>query len=77
MTEKSSSNTMGMNLPVIIIVLAMSLCPNQNYLLRRCPWCIDALSYFKSKSIDLEIIEVRNDPKRMKELLEISGQSKT
>ena len=26
---------------------------------------------------DLEIIEVRNDPTRMKELLEISGQTKT
>ena len=42
-----------------------------------CPWCIDALSYFKSKSMDLEIIDVRTDPSRMSELIEISGQSKT
>ena len=26
-----------------------------------CPWCIDALAFFKSKSIDLEIIDVRKD----------------
>ena len=42
-----------------------------------CPWCIDALAFFKSKSIDLEIIDVRKDPSRMPELIEISGQSKT
>ena len=42
-----------------------------------CPWCIDALAYFKSKSMDLEIIDVRTDPSRMSELIEISGQSKT
>ena len=42
-----------------------------------CPWCIDALAYFKSKSMDLEIIDVRTDPTKMPELVEISGQSKT
>ena len=42
-----------------------------------CPWCIDALAFFKSKSIDLEIIDVRKDPSRLPELIEISGQSKT
>ena len=42
-----------------------------------CPWCIEALAFFKSKSIDLEIIDVRKDPSRMPELIEISGQSKT
>ena len=42
-----------------------------------CPWCIDALAYFQSKSMDLEIIDVRKNPSRMNELLEISGQSKT
>ena len=31
-----------------------------------CPWCIDALSYFKSKSIDLEILgeEIREKVKK-------------
>ena len=42
-----------------------------------CPWCIEALAFFKSKSIDIEIIDVRKDPSRMPELIEISGQSKT
>ena len=42
-----------------------------------CPWCIDALVYFKNKSVDLEIIDVRSDPSKMPELIEASGQSKT
>ena len=47
------------------------------YVKEGCPWCIDALAYFKSKSMELEIIDVRNDPSKMPELIEISGQSKT
>ena len=47
------------------------------YVKEGCPWCIDALAYFKTKSMELEIIDVRNDPSRMPELIEISGQSKT
>lgn len=42
-----------------------------------CPWCIDALQYFKTKAIELDIIDVRLDSSRMPELLKISGQSKT
>ena len=47
------------------------------YVKAGCPWCIDALAYFKSKSMDLDIIDVRTDPTKMPELIEISGQSKT
>ena len=47
------------------------------YVKEGCPWCIDALAYFKTKSMELEIIDVRNDPSRIPELIEISGQSKT
>jgi len=47
------------------------------YVKQGCPWCIDALAYFKQKEIELEIVDVRNDPSRMNELQEISGQSKT
>lgn len=47
------------------------------YVKAGCPWCIDALAYFKSKSMDLEIIDVRTDPTKMPELIEISGQNKT
>ena len=42
-----------------------------------CPWCIDALAYCRNKSVDIEIIDVRSDPSKMPELIEVSGQSKT
>jgi monothiol glutaredoxin len=42
-----------------------------------CPWCIEALEYFKTKAVDFEIIDVRTESSRMPELLEASGQSKT
>tara|TARA_B100001093_G_C26661955_1_gene942222 strand:+ start:82 stop:348 length:267 start_codon:yes stop_codon:yes gene_type:complete len=42
-----------------------------------CPWCIEALEYFKTKAVDFEIIDVRTEPTRMPELIEASGQSKT
>ena len=47
------------------------------YVKQGCPWCIDALAYFNAKGIDLEVIDVREEPKRMDELIEISGQSMT
>ena len=42
-----------------------------------CPWCIDALAYFESKQVKLDIIDVRADSRRMDELVTISGQTKT
>ena len=47
------------------------------YVKQGCPWCIDALAYFKQKNVELEIIDVRSDPARLKELEQISGQTKT
>ena len=47
------------------------------YVKQGCPWCVDALAYFNAKGIDLEVIDVREEPKRMNELIEISGQSMT
>lgn len=47
------------------------------YIKQGCPWCIDALAYFKQKKVDLEVVDVRTDSARMKELQEISGQSMT
>ena len=47
------------------------------YVKQGCPWCIDALDYFNAKGIDLEVIDVRTEPQRMKELVEVSGQSMT
>jgi len=42
-----------------------------------CPWCVDALAYFKDKEVELEVVDVRANPSRMKELIEISDQTKT
>ena len=42
-----------------------------------CPWCVEALAYFESKSLMMEIIDVRKDPSKMNDLLAASGQSKT
>ena len=47
------------------------------YVKQGCPWCIDALAYFKQKNAELEIIDVRSDPTRLKELEQISGQTMT
>ena len=47
------------------------------YVKQGCPWCIDALAYFKQKNVELEIIDVRSDPVRLKELEQISGQTMT
>ena len=42
-----------------------------------CPWCVDALAYFKDKQVELDVVDVQADPSRMKELIEISAQTKT
>ena len=47
------------------------------YVKQGCPWCVDALAYFNAKGLDLEVIDVRAEPKRMQELIEVSGQSMT
>ena len=47
------------------------------YIKQGCPWCVDAIAYFNAKGIDLEIIDVRTESERIKELVEVSGQSMT
>ena len=47
------------------------------YVKQGCPWCIDALAYFNGKGLALEIIDVRLEPHRMEELVEVNGQSMT
>ena len=44
---------------------------------RGCPWCVEALDYFQRKGLDLEIVDVRDEPNRMNELVAASGQTKT
>ena len=38
---------------------------------------MDALAYFKQKNVELEIVDVRTDPTRMRDLEQISGQTMT
>ena len=38
---------------------------------------MDALDYFKSKGLDLEIVDLRTNPSRMSELVAASSQTKT
>ena len=47
------------------------------YVKQGCPWCADALKYFSEIGLELDLVDVRTDPSRMPELVEISGQSKT
>jgi phage repressor protein C with HTH and peptisase S24 domain len=38
---------------------------------------VDALAYFQAKGLEIEVVDVRAEPMRMKELVEVSGQSMT
>ena len=42
-----------------------------------CPWCVEALEYFQEIKLSLDIVDVRQSPGRMNELVACSGQSKT
>ena len=47
------------------------------YIKQGCPWCVDALAYFKRKNLDLDIRDVRGSAEGMAELQKVSGQSLT
>lgn len=47
------------------------------YVKSGCPWCDEALTYFKAQKLELDIREVRSNKPFMEQLMEISGQSKT
>ena len=47
------------------------------YIKQGCPWCNEALAAFESKKIEIEVVDVRTNPSRMNELVEVSGQNKT
>ena len=69
---------MEMNLPSINTdVLNDWMSKPKLFVKEGCPWCVDALAYFESKSLSLNIIDVRKDPSKMKDLIAASGQSKT
>ena len=47
------------------------------YVKQGCPWCIDAIEFFKKIGLSLDIIDVIKNPDSMKDLIECSGQNKT
>ena len=53
-----------MNLPIL-------------YVKQGCPWCVEALAYFKKQGIDLDIVDVRIHPDKMADLQRISEQGMT
>ena len=69
---------MEINLPRMIVgIMVIWMSKPKLFVKEGCPWCVDALAYFESKSLSFEVIDVRKDPSKMSELLEVSGQSKT
>ena len=47
------------------------------YIKQGCPWCVDALEYFKQINLKLEVVDVIQNPSKMNDLMECSGQNKT
>jgi glutaredoxin len=47
------------------------------YIKPGCPWCDDALDYLKRRGIEHETVDVLSDRDKMREMVELSGQSKT
>lgn len=45
------------------------------YTTSRCPYCIKAKEFLKSKNVKFSEINVENDKKAAKEVVELSGQS--
>lgn len=46
------------------------------YIKPGCPWCTEALDYFRGKGVALELRDVIADPAAWRELVEASGQTK-
>lgn len=47
------------------------------YIKSGCPWCNEALSYFKANNVQLETREVRSNKVFMDQMVKLSGQTKT
>ncbi|MGJ8651506.1 MAG: glutaredoxin family protein [Opitutaceae bacterium] len=47
------------------------------YIKDGCPWCAEALSYFKAQGVGLEAREVRRNKVFMEQMVKLSGQTKT
>ena len=47
------------------------------YIKPGCPWCREALSFFNSEGVDLDVRDVNAKAKHMDAMVMISGQTKT
>lgn len=47
------------------------------YVKRGCPWCQDALAFFKRNNLDVDVQDVLANRQAMQRMLEISGQRLT
>ncbi len=47
------------------------------YIKQGCPWCLDALEYFKNINLSVDVVDVINNPTKMVELVKCSDQNKT
>lgn len=47
------------------------------YIKSGCPWCREALSFFNSQGVDIDIRDVLENPKDMDAMVALSGQTKT
>ena len=47
------------------------------YIKSQCPWCKDALAFFKSNNIALDIRDVLDNPNDMDDMQKTSGQNYT
>tara|TARA_B100001093_G_scaffold222778_1_gene213518 strand:- start:1047 stop:1319 length:273 start_codon:yes stop_codon:yes gene_type:complete len=47
------------------------------YIKAGCPWCLDAMEYFRKENIVLEIKDVRQSDSDMNAMKQVSGQSLT
>jgi glutaredoxin len=47
------------------------------YIKSGCPWCREALSFFNSQGVDLDVRDVNENAKDMDAMVAVSGQTKT
>jgi glutaredoxin 3 len=56
-------NPLIMNLPIL-------------YIKRGCPWCDEAIDYLNREKIEVRTVNVSADREAMREMVDLSGQSK-
>jgi glutaredoxin len=46
------------------------------YIKPGCPWCDDVLHFLRRKNVEVETVVVSGNPAAMREMIDLSGQSK-